>query len=138
MWMHGMYKSNRYEVYRSFKRTFEVEAYLYKVDKKIFRDKLIKFRFGISDLYIHKHRYDAFLDIVCPLCQEEDEDEYHVLIRCPAVSDLREKYIIPHATENYDVFNYLMESREQTVIRSLSTYLYHVMRRRECAMIDRN
>ena len=133
-WMQEMNRSSRYEIYRSFKQTLEIEAYLYKVDKKVFREVLVKFRFGISDLYIHKHRYDVMLETVCPLCQEEDEDEYHILIRCPAVSDLRLKYILPHVIENGNLFEYLMRSEEQTILRALSTYLYHVLKRRESAI----
>ena len=79
-WVQELYRSNRYEVYRRYKQISEVEAYLYKVDKKIFRETLIKFRFGNTEMYIHKHRYEALAEKLCPLCQEEDEDEYHVII----------------------------------------------------------
>ena len=104
------------------------------VDKKVFKDALVKFRFGITDMCIHKHRHEAIIQSLCPLCQEEDEDEYHILIRCPAVSDLRIKYLVPHVQECLNVFVQLMGANEQSVLRAVCTYLYHVMKWRENAI----
>ena len=104
------------------------------VDKKVFKEVFVKFRFGITDMYIHRHRYETIIQSQCPLCQEEDEDEYHILIRCPAVSDLRNKYLVSHVKEGSNVFVQLLGATEQSVLRAVCTYLYHVMKWREDAM----
>ena len=59
----------------------------------------IIFIFGITDLYNHKHRYNNDYPTtcyLCPICKGEDEDEEHFILRCPALYDLRMKYIVPH------------------------------------------
>ena len=137
-WSNELFNSERYAVYREFKNTFGVEAYLYKVDKKVFKDAFIKFRFGTSELYIHKNRFETIGQFLCPLCQEEDEDENHVLTRCQAVSDLRVKYLVPHVRDDVNLFIQFMGAEEQTVLRAVCTYLYHVMKRREEAISECN
>ena len=102
---------------------------------------MVNFRFGNTDLYIHKHRYDTLIEMLCPLCEEEDEGECHVLVRFPAVDDLRQKYIVPHVIENCNNENcnlliYLMKNEEQNIIRAVSTYLYHYFKRRESARMN--
>ena len=137
-WLNDLHSSERYSLYRQFKVTFGLENYLYMIDKKIFRESLIKFRFGISNLFIHKHRFEAIDHFLCPLCQEEDENEYHVLIRCQAVNDLRVKYLVPHIKDNVNLFTQFIGADEQTALRAVCTYLYHVMKRRDDAILLSN
>ena len=137
-WLNDLHNSERYSIYRQFKVTFGLENYLYMIDKKVFRESLIKFRFGISNLFIHKHRFEAIDHFLCPLCQEEDENEYHVLIRCQAVNDLRVKYLVPHIKDDVNLFTYFIGADEQTALRAVCTYLYHVMKRRDDAILLSN
>ena len=94
-WSVKLVGSMRYEFYRQFKSVFNRELYLYCVDKQVFRDILIRFRTGFTDLYIHKYRFsnDSQSSFICPSCTEEEEDEDQFLIRCPAYEDVRFKYI---------------------------------------------
>ena len=57
-WETDVLGSNRYEFYRLVKSVRELDQYLFALDKKIFRDQYVRFRFGISDLYIHRNPYN--------------------------------------------------------------------------------
>ena len=131
-WETTLNTSNRYVFYRQFKVQCEGEEYLYALDKKIFRDMYIRFRLGISDLYVHKLRYRPDeANTLCPGCREKEEDEYHFMLECPALYDLRVKYILPFLCPSVnDPLMHLMTNREKSAIRSISTYLYHAFRRR--------
>ena len=132
-WVHDLGKSSRFTLYREIKNTFGVERYLFVLDKKVFRDCMIRYRLGVSDLFIHKLRYSAeAYETLCPNCREEDEDERHFLLCCPALHDLQEKYLIPHLSRiNTDPFVHLIANNDTCVIRAVATYLYHALRRRK-------
>ena len=77
-WKECVESSVRYSFYRIVKSDHCVEPYLYALDKRVFRDALIRFRMGITELFVHKHRYSAapFTNI-CPLCMKNMEEEIH-------------------------------------------------------------
>ena len=131
-WVEELNRSERYATFRIFKSVFQVEPYLYYVDKKIFRETLVKFRFGENERYF-QHRYDDLFVPQCQMCNEEEGDEYHLLVRCPAANDLREKYLAPHVhvSDDSNAFRQLMSAQDQETIRAVGTYLYHIQRRRE-------
>ena len=97
---------------------------------------MIRFRLGISELFVHKKRYcqDAHVTL-CPVCCEQEEDERHFLLYCPALYDLRVKYIIAHVREDIDPFVQLLSDSRTQVIRGVATYLYHAFKRRNEALI---
>ena len=130
--------SQRYSLYRQMKVDFCTERYLYVLDKKIFRDGMIKFRMGISALYIHRHRYiQGNIETLCPICREADEDERHFLLYCPALYDLKIKYLIPLIRwEEDEPFTQLLCNSEAVVIRGVATFLYHAFKRREEALSE--
>ena len=139
-WSDTIAGSDRYSFYRSFKNVFTSESYLYTVDKQIYRDILIHFRAGVSQLYAHRYRFykedtDQF---TCPSCNEEEEDEEHVLFRCPAYAELRKKFMFrlfdPLLHINiHDLFN----CNDVETTRSLSMYLFYTMKQRQDAIINR-
>jgi len=135
-WESKLNASNRYRFYKQIKARCETEEYLYALDKKIFRDIYIRFRLGISDLSVHKLRYSTVEpEVLCPLCREREEDEYHFLLECPALYDLRGKFVIPFlCIPVSDAMTCLMSSTDQKVIRSVSIYLYYAFKRREEAV----
>ena len=136
-WSDTIAVSDRYAFYRSFKTVFTKEKYLFVIDKQIFRDIMIRFRAGLSSLYVHRYRFyiDELDQFICPSCNEEDEDEEHMLYRCPAYEDLRKKFIFrffePFAHIEID---YLFATDDVEIIRSLSMYLFYAMKRRDDAL----
>jgi len=136
-WLCKLQSSERYSFYREIKSTWEVENYLHVLDKKVFRDIFIRFRFGVSEMYIHKYRYENEYQRLCPLCKEGDEDEDHMLFRCPVLCDLRNKYIVPHVHPDNDkrIMQEILAATETCVIRAVAMYLYYAFQRR-CQAIE--
>ena len=102
---------------------------------------MIRFRAGVSSLYVHRHRYsnDAPDSFICPSCKEEDEDEEHFLFRCPAYEEVRKRFIFRVFDPMYhiDVDDILASDKVDT-IRSASMYLFHAFRHRQDAMNTTN
>jgi len=126
-WFRQIESSERYAFYKEIKTFWGRESYLYILDKKVFRNVFCRFRFGCTEMSIHRYRYSTDYSRVCKICQEEEEDEYHIMVKCPALDSLRRKYIAPYVPERSDnVTVDLLNSKDTDVIRSVATYLYHV------------
>ena len=56
---------------------------------------MARFRMGISGIAVHHYRYRRpdTIDQICPLCKEVLEDDFHFVLCCPVLSDLRSQYI---------------------------------------------
>ena len=136
-WSSKLGSSLRYDFYRQFKDVFKRELYLYHVDKQVFRDALIRFRSGFSELYVHKYRFlsDSPSSYTCPACNEEDEDEDHFLIRCHAYEDLRNKYILglDNVENRLDVHD-IMANESLKSLRSTAMFVYFAFKRRQTAI----
>ena len=105
------------------------------MDKKVFRDVFIRFRMGISDLFVHKQRYITHsCESLCPLCRENDEDEDHFMFKCPALEDVRERYLCPFLTRSGNDINILFNSDCKETTRSTSIFLYKAFSRRACVI----
>ena len=127
-----MQDSNRYSLYRYIKHSWETEKYLYVIDKKVCRDVYIRFRMGITELYNHTGRYQLEpSNALCPLCREKDEDEVHFLLQCPALCDLREKYLLRYIDSSIDdALRFFLSCKNANVIRSTSLYMCKAFQRR--------
>ena len=132
--MAQLYSSNRFVLYRQIKQQPALEMYLTVLDKRVFRDVYIKFRLGMSELYSHQYRFrEDPPSMLCPSCKEDDEDDAHFLLECPAYEDLRSRYIrfaINPMTLNYVS---LLASCDVEIIRAVSIYLYFAFKRRKYA-----
>ena len=66
----------------------------------MFRDALIRFRLGITELKTHKNIYILHVaDNNCPFCEAVEENEYHFLFHCGKYETVRpekSKYIKRH------------------------------------------
>ena len=135
-WKTKLGASDRYILYRQIKSAFKVENYLHVLKNKMSRDMYIRFRMGITDLFIHKSRYKKDPESrLCPLCTEREEDENHFLLYCPALYDLQEKYLFVHVPPSTtDPLVHILLNQETEVIRSVSAYLYRAFKRRSDAM----
>ena len=136
IWESRLSNSSRYSFYNLFKEQCEVEQYLYVLDRKVFRDVYIRFRMGITELYSHKLRYfPEGIERVCPLCREGIETEVHFLFVCPALYDLRERFLFPYLDCNHEnLVKFLIGSKETSTIRALSIYLYRAFKWRQDAI----
>jgi hypothetical protein len=131
-WHEHINESVRFNVYRTFKKTLQLEPYFNVVANKHIRDILIRFRVGASDIRTHKMRYKVLSpqDLKCPLCDASLEDELHTLFYCKALSDLRAKYI-PERYSKYPSFQTLEAMMQDANFQSdIGRFLYHGNKRR--------
>ena len=131
-WHGHLESSDRFTVYRIFKLDHSPEPYFACVPSNGLRKLLIRFRLGISDLLIHKTRYQANgARTDCPLCKYPSDNEMHFLFQCEYFADLREKYI----PNKYCIFpchaklSSLMTDKDN--MNNLALYIFHCMKRRK-------
>ena len=130
----------RFSIYSLYKRARYFETYLDVVNKQTLRESLTRFRFGISDIKVHKLRYcPGETNLLCPMCTEEDEDEIHFLLHCPVYNDLRSTYILSDdVPPNVETFVKIMSNTSDQQVWALSLYVHYAMRRRNNADADVN
>jgi len=124
--------SEKYQFYSSFKSVIGKELYLCQPFlPKCFRDILIKFRLGVTQINSHRFKFDINQDrLYCPFCHVLKETEIHVLFQCPAYSDLRMSYL-PVCTLQ-DLFT------KQEFSFSLARFLFYVFKLRDSLLTHRN
>ena len=97
-----------------------------------------KFRFGVSDIAVHRLRYRHLDDrnLICPLCKGDREDEIHFVLVCPVLSDIREQFIPSKYFNTPSLFKLvmLMSSRHKHTVRQLTLYLHYAFKRRNVYM----
>ena len=88
-----MAKSERFDLYISFKNVFERKKYLEVIQSRVYKTVLARFRMGVSRINGHRLRFSvAENQRLCPFCVDTIEDECHVLFVCPVYSQLRDKF----------------------------------------------
>ena len=135
-WKTQLLTKERFHLYKMFKFNHNLEHYLYDLDKPIFRNVYIRFRLGVSELYVHRFRYSEPTSLLCPSCNESEEDEFHFLFACPAYEDLRVKYLyfcIGFTIQ--ESFNMCFSCDERERVRAVSSYLLQAFRRRTVSSV---
>ena len=131
-WAACIARSNTYSVYRTFKLHSFKEDYLKIIRTRKLKKLVTCFRLGVSDIFVHRNRFDNNAQFVCPLCTEYEEDEVHFLLQCPVFHDIRLKYLRPFdSPPNNHTFVRLMSFDEPGIIRSLSLFIIHAFKRRQ-------
>ena len=138
-WHDHIQNSDSFAKYKLFKMSFDIEPYIEMEMNVYIKSAFTKFRFGISSLACHYNRFVNVNenDLLCRLCRSEIENEIHFLFCCPALSDLRVKYIKPKFYRNPCAFrmNVLMSSKHEETVRNLATYIYLAVKRLRIATI---
>ena len=131
-WLINLNSSNRYSVYKLYKQFRYKENYLNVISSGISRRVASRFRMGVSLIMTHKLRFILDSDTVCPKCMEEEKDEIHFILHCPVYHDLRIKYLAPFdSSPNVNTFQLLLRSVDESLRKSLCTYLNQAFKRRE-------
>ena len=122
-----MRESNRYKLYRSYKLSLVPEGYFDDVKIKCFRDALVRFRLGVSDIATHRNRFirnpcQGLND--CKFCPGHTENEKHVLFHCPAYDGIRPPMLrIYRHQEDQTIIN-LMSTKDSSRLRQFSWFLF--------------
>ena len=126
--------SERFSFYKKFKTSYEMEPYLLLDINRYVKCSLTRFRFRISDIFVHCMRYKNNViarELMCPFCSISIENEVSFVLCCPGLDDLRRRYIHP----NY--FNFpsdfrltlLLSTKNERTLRNLALYLYEAFNR---------
>jgi hypothetical protein len=133
-------ESERFEMYRSFSsKNQEVPTYLeIDLDRHI-QFIVTKFRFGISDLYVHLFRYRndcVSTSFLCPMCKCAEENEVHFVLCCPVIENVRYELVKPSFYRNPNMFKLtlLMASKNPKVAHNFSIFLYKAFKIRSIYM----
>jgi hypothetical protein len=138
-WQSHIRESERFHSYCGLNGfSHETKLYLTMPLNRHIKNVVVKFRFGISDLFVHSCRYKNLVNInlVCPLCREATENEMHFLLCCPAFTDLRLK-LIPEKyfrNPNLSRMNLLLASKNEETVRNLALYMYKAFKLRQIAI----
>ena len=123
---------NKYCIIKS---EFKFEEYLKILNGKP-RILMSKFRCSSYKLMIEQGRY---MNIernmgICKNCNSGIvEDEYHVLLACPAYRDLRQKYFKKffYTWPSSNKFKILMTTKSTNVIKNVAQYIVKAFERRQ-------
>ena len=116
-----------------------MEPYLLLDIYRYVKCSLTRFRFGISDDFVHCTRYRSNVtprEMMCPFCTVSVENEAHFVLCCPGLDDLRRRYIHP----KYFIFpsdfrlTLLLSTKNEGTLQNLALYLYEAFNRRKIIM----
>ena len=133
-WIEGMRNSNCYEQYRSYKMFLVPERYFADIQIKGFRDALVRFRLGVSDIATHRNRFirnPAPGTNDCKFCPGQTENERHVLFHCSAYNDIRPLPLQIEGDQETNVFLMLMSAIEPQLTKQLAWFLFKCSRIRQ-------
>ena len=125
-----VYYIDRFAFYSKIKQERKLETYFTYIDKNIFRDMFVRFRFGVTDIATHKGRYSN-IDLSCPLCKNHIENEVHFVIDCPYYDDLRRMLLRlePDEPGEVSLVNIITSDNVHT-LRNFAMYIYYALKRR--------
>ena len=135
-WNSHINNSERFSFYRFLVSSdvTDKEYYLSININRFIRCALTKFRFGVSDLAVHKNRYreSSENDLFCPFCKSVKDDEIHFAFICPVFADLRQSYIPLKYYRHPALFRLvlLLASKNENTQRNLMMFLYKAFKRR--------
>lgn len=131
---------DRLRTYKILKNNFQCENYLFMVKHRMFRTALVKFRGSLLKLECNEGRYRniPFNERLCPLCHTDIETEYHFLLVCPSLNQLRTKYIssIWYTYPSEEKFVQLCTSQNRYIVNNISRYIFSAMKQRNQYLTD--
>ena len=133
-WDSHIIESSRFEMYRQFNSLHCVPTYIImKMDRHL-KFIMTKFRFGISDISVHRLRYKdvSSLELICPLCNGAPETDVHFVFNCPALDEIRNKFIPLKYRNHPSLFRLvlLMSSTHEVIVKQFAIYLYKAFKLR--------
>ena len=115
-----------------------LQAYLLIDMPKYFKFLMTKFRFGVTDLNVHRsrNRYYTNVNLNCQLCHNGIENEIHFVLCCPFYNELRQELIAPKywRSPNGQKLKMLFSNTNEIVIKKLCMYVCKALKAREIAL----
>ena len=127
--------------YRQFKTLTGVEPYLMLNLNRHIRYTLTRFRFGVSDIKVHRTRFKVYNvdDLKCPLCLSAVDNEVHFVLCSPAFDDLRYEFIERKYFNNPCEFRLvlLLATQNERALKNLALFVYKAFCRRRTLLLCR-
>ena len=128
LWSSQIQSSDRFDLYRQFNLLHNIPTYLTMGLEQHLKYCMTRFRFGISDINVHRFRYSNHSDNnnICPLCRNAEETETHFVLCCPVLETLRRDLIPTKFYKQPSSFKLvlLMASCQEDVVKRFVLYLY--------------
>ena len=131
-WDNHVNTNDRFSVYRQFKTLACVEPYIMLNLNRYIRYALTRFRFGVSDMKVHRSRFKLYNvnELECPSCLSGVDNEVHFVLCCPAIEDLRYEFIESKYLNNPCEFRLalLLATQNERALKNLALFLYKAFR----------
>ena len=120
-WNSHVQTSDRFDLYRLINEQHCLPTYISIDLNRQLKILTTKFRFGVSDIAVHRLRYRHLDDcnLICPFCKGDREYEIHFVLVCPVLNDIREQFIPSKYFNTPSLFKLvmLMSSRHEHTVR---------------------
>jgi hypothetical protein len=129
-------QKNKLRIYHLFKPNIRFEPYL-NMENFHSKNVLTKFRVGVHHLEVEKGRHlkIKYSDRKCKLCNEEVEEEVHILIRCKklelvrkkSISKIKDKYKALANCNSEELFIWLLSNENKEILIEISACIENLM-----------
>ena len=140
--IHNNAQTNKLRTYCNLKEDYSLESYCFANDLDKYKVRMFtKLRISAHKLFIEEGRYKNIPpdQRICKLCKMDVEDEFHFLIRCSKLNNVRTTFfkeltnIVPSfQTKNeYEKFAYILKSKDFDLNNLCITFVYDMFQARE-------
>ena len=138
-WDDHVNTSDRFSLYRQFETLACVEPYIMLNLNRYIRYAFTRFRFGVSDIKVHRSRYKLCNvdELKCPLCLSAVDNEVYFVLCCPAFEDLRYEFTESKYFNNPCEFRMalLLATQNERALKNLALFLYKAFSRRKTLLL---
>ena len=137
---------NKFRTYRNLKEKYETDTYLFIDIGKTLIKQFTQIKISNSKLMIElgRHNKTDINNRICPLCINGVEDEYHFIILCSSLNNIRNKMfanilsIFPsfHVLTDEKKFLYLFQCEEYDIVEIIVREVNEMYNRRN-ELIDK-
>ena len=133
-------ESDNLQFYNSFKNVFEPPSYLSNnMLNKHLRNTLVRFRLSVSKINGHRFKFSADPEKrMCPICQSNVEDEYHIVFVCNHYEKLRLNYLPFYVRTNRGLDSLVKLLGSNDDYYSLSVFLSEFFKLRDILLKSRD
>ena len=135
-WLNVIRTTDSLRSYALFKIDHFTEPYVLYLNNFTLRKAFAQLRCGALDIFVNSGRKNRlpFNQRICKYCSvAQIDDEYHFILICPFLKDLRSKYIKPFyfVHPSVDKFIQLMQSPSKLLCKSISSFIMSAIEHRK-------
>lgn len=132
-WSTKVRYNDRYILYSQVTGCFGKLNYIDEVNIYCFRVALTQLRMGVLPINSNMNRYGLNPRASkCPFCENQEEDEIHLMFSCPIYADLRNRFLTNIDFNNFPV---LIEGNDIDQSLLVAKFVFHAMKRRTTLIV---